>query len=226
MNFLDALTNLFTSQGYLAVFVVLLICGFGVPVPEDVTLIAGGIIAGLGYADVRIMAGVGLAGVLMGDASMFLIGRHLGARALRRPWVARLLTPRRYAKVQAKFDRYGNRLMFIARFLPGLRAAVFLTAGMTRRVSFPRFLALDGLAALISVPVWIALGYYGAENHAWLLTWMRRGQGGLAVAALLLVIAIAAFYWLRAQRRRERLLECRALREARASQAGEAGPRD
>ena len=57
-----------------------ILAGFGVPVPEDVTLIAGGIIAGLGYADVRIMCAVGLAGVLVGDSSMFLIGRHLGTR--------------------------------------------------------------------------------------------------------------------------------------------------
>ena len=108
---------------------------------------------------------------------MFLVGHHLGARAMRLRWVAHLLTPRRYALVQQKFERYGNRLMFFARFLPGLRTAVFLTAGMTHRVSFARFLALDGLAALISVPIWVYLGFYGAENREWLLHWIKRGQG-------------------------------------------------
>jgi len=215
MSALDLLTDFFSNQGYLAVFLVLLACGFGVPIPEDVSLVAGGIIAGLGYADVRIMACVGLAGVLIGDISMFMIGRHLGVRALKRPWLARLVTPRRYALVQQKFERYGSRLMFVARFLPGLRAAVFLTAGMTRAVSFWRFILFDGLAALVSVPVWVALGYYGAENHDWLLAWMRRGQGGMAIGALLLVAVIAYVYWKRGHRRRARLHACRARRGER-----------
>lgn len=66
--------------------------------------------------------------------------------------VAHLLTRHRYARVQAKFERYANRLMFVARFLPGLRAATFLNAGMSRRVSFLRFFLRDGFAAWISVP--------------------------------------------------------------------------
>ena len=48
MDILQLLTDFFTNYGYAAVFFVLLICGFGVPIPEDVTLVAGGIISGLG----------------------------------------------------------------------------------------------------------------------------------------------------------------------------------
>lgn len=214
MDVLDHLIPLFTENGYVAVFVVLLVSGFGVPIPEDISLVAGGIIAGLGYADVRLMGVVGVAGVLVGDSTMFLVGRHFGERALRLRWIAHVLTPRRYARVQLQFGRYGNRLMFVARFLPGLRTAVFLTAGMTRRVSFVRFLLLDGFAALISVPVWIALGYYGAENRDWLLAWIKRGQGGIAIAALLIVAATVWFFWRRACERRERL---RAHRQRRVT---------
>ena len=221
MDFLDHLIALFTVHGYVAVFVVLLVSGFGVPIPEDVSLVAGGIIAGLGYADVRVMCAVGLAGVLVGDTAVFLIGRHFGARALRLRWVAHLLTPRRYAQVQAKFERYGNRLMFVARFLPGLRTAVFLSAGMSQRVSFTRFMTLDGLAALISVPVWIGLGYYGAENREWLLGWVHRGQGVIAIAAGTLVVVIAGLLWRRRQLRHRRL---RGLLERRADRGSRHDP--
>jgi len=222
MDFLDLLIRLFTVHGYVAVFVVLLICGLGVPIPEDISLVAGGIIAGLGYANVQAMCAVGIAGVLFGDTAVFLIGRHLGTRALRLRWVAHLLTPRRYAQVQAKFERYGNRMMFVARFLPGLRTAVFLTAGMSQRVSFLRFILLDGAAALISVPVWIYLGYYGAENRAWLLAAVKRGQGGVAIALVVLVALLGWIVWRRASRRRERL---RAHRHRRAARAEVAPPR-
>lgn len=216
MNLLDLLVRLFTDNGYLAVFVVLLVCGCGVPIPEDITLVAGGIIAGLGYADVRVMAAVGMAGVLVGDSAMFLIGRHFGERARRLRWVAYLLTPQRYARVQAKFGKYGNRLMFVARFLPGLRSAVFLTAGMTRRVSYPRFILLDGLAALISVPLWVYLGYYGAENHEWLIVWLGRSKAGIAVA-LGVVVLLAATWFGRRLLRRRALLRRRLARHTRRS---------
>ena len=95
MDLLDTLIRFFTENGYLAVFVVLMICGFGVPIPEDITLVAGGVIAGLGYANVHVMCAVGLFGVLAGDSLMFIVGRVFGTRALRLRWVAYLLAPRR-----------------------------------------------------------------------------------------------------------------------------------
>ena len=149
---LALLEQFFIQFGYLAVFFVLILCGFGIPIPEDVTLVAGGVISGLGYTDVHIMAVVGMAGVLAGDGIMFLLGRHYGDRLLRFKPVARLLNPKRYAQVQQKFDRYGNRVLFVARFLPGLRSPMFLAAGMSRKISFWRWLAMDGLAAALSVP--------------------------------------------------------------------------
>jgi membrane protein DedA with SNARE-associated domain len=213
MDLLDTLIAFFTTNGYLAVFVVLMICGFGVPIPEDITLVAGGVIAGLGYANVHTMVVVGLLGVLTGDSLMFIVGRIFGERALRLRWVAYLLTPRRYAQVQAKFTRYGNRLMFVARFLPGLRSPIFLTAGMTRRVSFLRFFLLDGLAALISVPIWVYLGYYGAQNHEWLLTWLSRGKVIVLIVVGVLVGLAIWYFWRRSARRRS-ILRMRKLRRS------------
>ncbi|NUO72890.1 MAG: DedA family protein [Frateuria sp.] len=201
MQLLERLIVLFAESGYVAVFAALLLCGAGIPLPEDITLVAGGVIAGLGYANVHAMAAVALVGVLAGDAAMFLLGHRYGARIMRWPPVAWLLTPARYAKVQEKFARYGNRLLFLARFLPGMRTAVYLSAGATHRVSFLRFLLLDGLAALISVPVWVYLGYAGANNREWLAMWIGRGQHGAWILAGLLALALLMLWW----RRRRRL---------------------
>lgn len=199
MDILQLLTTIFTDYGYLAVFLVLLCCGFGLPVPEDVTLVAGGIISGLGHADVHVMFWVGMAGVLIGDGAMFLIGRIFGERVLRWRTVARIMTPERYRAVQDKFSQYGNRVLFVARFLPGLRSPIFLTAGMTRRIPYWRFLLMDGFAALISVPIWVYLGYYGAHNREWLLTWLHRGQTGILLTLMLGAALLGALFW---QRRR------------------------
>jgi membrane protein DedA with SNARE-associated domain len=185
MQLLERLILLFAETGYLAVFAALLLCGAGAPLPEDVTLVAGGVIAGLGYANVHIMAAVALIGVLAGDAAMFLLGHHHGARIMRWPLVARLLTPARYARVQEKFVRYGNRLLFLARFL-----------------------LLDGLAALVSVPVWVYLGYVGANNRALLAIWMGRGKHGLWLLGGLAALIALVLWW-------------RHHRRARCGQAGD-----
>jgi membrane protein DedA with SNARE-associated domain len=48
------------------------------------------------------------------------------------------------------------------------------------------------MAALISVPIWVYLGYFGAYNREWLLTWVSRGQTSvlvlLGLAAIVLVV--------------------------------------
>ncbi|WP_028449613.1 MULTISPECIES: DedA family protein [Chitinibacter] len=192
---LDALITIFTEYGYLAVFTVLLICGFGVPIPEDVSLVAGGVISGLGYAHVHTMFAVGMAGVLIGDSLMFLLGRYAGPSLLEHRFFKRMMTPERFAAVQDKFERYGNRVLFVARFLPGLRAPIFMTAGMSCKVSYLRFLLLDGLAALISVPIWVYLGYYGAKNHEWLMTWLGRGQVAILLLVAVVAVVVGVWYW-------------------------------
>lgn len=184
------LESFFTQFGYAAVFLVLVICGFGVPIPEDVTLVTGGVIAGLGYANEHLMFAVGMAGVLVGDGIMFLLGRVYGERILRFKPVAKLMTPKRYAQVQQKFDQYGNRVLFVARFLPGLRSPIFLTAGMSGKVSFWQWLLMDGFAALISVPLWVYLGFFGAENREWLMTKIHQFQHVFYVLIAIVVVFV------------------------------------
>jgi membrane protein DedA with SNARE-associated domain len=192
MDVLQPLVDFFSTYGYAAVFGVLLLCGFGLPIPEDITLVAGGIISGLGLTNVHTMCFVAFLGVLVGDGIMFTLGRVFGAQILKFRLVSRFLTPERYALVQMQFEKYGNWVLFVARFMPGLRSPIFMTAGITRKVSFWRFFLLDGFAALISVPVWVYLGYYGANNRDWLLQTIKQGQHGVLITlgALLLLVLV------------------------------------
>ncbi|HFC7290330.1 TPA: DedA family protein [Neisseria meningitidis] len=208
----------FVEYGYAAVFFVLVICGFGVPIPEDLTLVTGGVISGMGYTNPHIMFAVGMLGVLVGDGIMFAAGRIWRQKILKFKPIARIMTPKRYAQVQEKFDKYGNWVLFVARFLPGLRTAVFVTAGISRKVSYLRFLIMDGLAALISVPVWIYLGEYGAHNIDWLMAKMHSLQSGIFIALGVLAAALAWFWW---RKRRHYQLYRAQLSEKRAKRKAE-----
>ena len=208
MDIFALLETFFGQYGYVAVFVVLLLCGLGVPIPEDVTLVTGGVMAGLGNADVRLMIAVAMTGVLMGDGIMFAAGRIWGPRILKLRMVARVMTPRRYARVQEKFDKYGNWVLFVARFLPGLRMPIYISAGISHKVSYWRFIAMDGLAACLSVPAWVLLGAYGAKNIDWLLKKVHQFQHIMIILTAIAAV-IVAYYFYRHYRRTQFFKESR-----------------
>lgn len=189
---MEYLIEFFSSYGYWAVFFVLLICGFGVPIPEDITLVSGGVISGLGYTNVHWMLVVSMIGVLVGDSTMYWLGRIYGEKILKFPLIRKIATPERFDIVQQRFEKQGWKLLFVARFLPGLRAVVYLVSGITKRVSYTQFLLVDFFAAIISVPIWVYLGDFGAKNLDWLQEQIHKGQ--LAIWILLLIGALFIFW--------------------------------
>ena len=191
---LDFLIAFFSDYGYLAVFGILILCGFGLPVPEDITLVSGGVISGLGLTNPHIMLVIGLAGVLVGDSTMFLAGRIFGYRIQKIRTFRKLLSPRRFSQIQRKFKQYGLGLLFVARFLPGLRSPIYLVAGMSRRISYFTFILMDGIAALISVPVWIYLGFFFADNLDLLMQYVGDVQKVIYLVLALIVIVVLAIY--------------------------------
>ncbi|AGH38668.1 membrane protein [Bibersteinia trehalosi USDA-ARS-USMARC-188] len=189
---MEFLISFFSSYGYWAVFLVLLACGFGVPIPEDITLVSGGVISGLGYTNVHWMLVVSMLGVLVGDSTMYWLGRIYGKKILNFPLIRNVATPERFAQVQKRFQTQGWKLLFIARFLPGLRAVVYLVSGITRKVSFVRFLLVDFCAAIISVPIWVYLGDFGAKNLDWLEEQIHKGQMIIWIGLIIIGIVV---YW-------------------------------
>ena len=117
--------------------------------------------------------------------------------------------------MQQKFDKYGNRVLFVARFLPGLRSPIFLTAGMSGKVSFWRWILMDGMAAMISVPFWVYLGDFGAEEKDWLMQQIHRFQHGLYFVLAIGFFILLHYWWRRRAiliARRDALLEKRRQR--------------
>jgi len=177
----------FKVYGYLAVFGVLILCGLGLPVPEDISLVSGGIISGLGYTNVHLMLLVSLAGVLMGDSIIYALGSMLGKRYIERKH-PRFVNRELYKKIIGWFEKHGKITIFAARFMPGLRAPIFFTTGMTAIVPFRIFILIDGVAALVSVPVWIYLGYFGAKEIPWVHQVVNMSEYGILILFASLVV--------------------------------------
>lgn len=82
------------------------------PIPEDITLVSGGVISGLGYTNPHIMLIVSMFGVLLGDSTMYWLGRIYGVKILRFRPIRKILTLKRLQMVRSQFDKYDNRVLF------------------------------------------------------------------------------------------------------------------
>lgn len=174
-------------QAYAAILLVLFACGLGVPIPEDITLFAAGFLAFKGRITLTGAMVVGFMGVMVGDTFMYLIGRKYGRRVLYWPVFRRMLTPERIELAERKLQRNAKIICFTSRFAPGLRAPIYLTSGILR-VPFTVFVLMDGLAALISVPVWVYLAYYLGDKIERLFEIAKTAKLGIGIVLLLLVV--------------------------------------
>ena len=196
----DTITDLFTRFHYLAPFTFLLLCGLGLPMPEEVALIGAGIL--LFQKSVRFLpiTLVCSSAILIGDSIPYWLGRHYGVAALKSRWVAKVLHPERFAKLERRFAEHGNYAVFTCRFLPGLRIPGYFVAG-TLRMGFPRFLFIDFLGVLISVPTSIYLGKIFGDSVQRLNQEIHHLHLWLALVVLALASVLIVRAW---RRKRER----------------------
>jgi len=187
---LAQLTSLPPSAVYDTLAGVLLLCGLGLPIPEDVSLISAGYLAHRGVVSVHTVFLVCFAAVLGGDCIAFTLGRLFGSRLLDSRLAQRFFRPRKQIRVRAYFRKFGSKVIFIARFLPGLRFSVFLSAG-TLRVRPSVFLTYDSLAALVSVPALVYLAWVFGEHIDHVVSWARRSEYGILVVVLLAAVWFA-----------------------------------
>ncbi len=177
---------------YLGTFTLLVLCGLGIPIPEDLTLITCGYMVAREYGHFGPLIPTAIAGVVIGDVLLFEIGRRYGKKVEKWPILGRFLTDARLEWARDKYRRYGGRMIFASRFAAGMRAAFHVAAGMLD-VPLWKFILYDGLASLLSVPVLIWLGWYFADDLDRLIRFEHRSQivimsilGAILVIGLLL----------------------------------------
>lgn len=192
----DYLIDLSGIGSYGIIFGILVACGLGFPLPEDIPLIATGYLIWDGTMKWAPALGITMLGVLVGDTILFYIGSKLGLRILES---GKILKKSKVRRVRAYFRKYGDKLIFFARFVAGFRGAAFFLAG-AMKVRYRRFVLYDGLAALVSVPVWIVLGYgighYFGDDIASALRKLEHLKKGFSLAVLVIVVIVGVRIYL------------------------------
>ena len=208
---------------YLGIVVVLILTGSGLPLPEEVPIVAAGIASSVGKLNPWWAFVSCLVGAVAGDSVIYAIGYHFGRNLVtRHPRFAHLLHAEREAKIEEMIRKHGLKVFFASRFMVGVRAPVYLSAGILR-MPFRRFILIDAFCATAVVALFFGLSYLYGER---LTTWIQRSELGVT-ALVVLAVAVIGGYFLWKRRRARLLTETEGSREQdEACSVGANGSKD
>ena len=148
---------------YLGLFALLILGGVGLPFPEDTTLMLTGFL--ISQHVVRMLPAVIVvyAGALTADMLIFLVGRKYGRRIVDLPRFKKILTVERLLAIEERFAKQGTLLILAGRHLIGLRAQLFLVAGVMR-MPVLKFVLADAISLSLTVAVMVGAGYVGGNS--------------------------------------------------------------
>jgi len=162
-HFVHTVAPVVNHYGYLAVGILLFIEDFGVLVPGETTLVATALFAGLGHLNLFVVMVVALTACFAGDNIGYLIGRYGGHPLIERYGKYIFLPPKRFAKAERLFNRHGAKIVFVARFINGLRETNGIIAGVSK-MGWRTFSTFNFIGALLWVITWSMIGYFGGSH--------------------------------------------------------------
>ncbi len=160
---------------YTAILLFMIASAFGLPIPEEIPLIGAGLVGhiamhpdrypppypGAVSVNLYFLAFWCFFSVMASDLVIFFLGRYMGKKLHSSPRFKKITDAGGFKKIQERIRRNGIWASAIFRFTPGLRFPGHLACGAFG-IPVWKFCAVDGLAALLSVPTQILLiGFYG-----------------------------------------------------------------
>jgi membrane protein DedA with SNARE-associated domain len=173
----------FQHYGLLAVFVLLLLENFGLPLPGELALLyAGYHLRAYGGFTLLELIVTGVVASSAGQLTGYAVGRYA------RDFARRLLRmkPARYSRYDTYFQHHGPVTILFARFVTGLRILAGLLAGVAR-MRFRSFIMFDICGAVLWVSVVSVSGALLGSHWHRLLRLMSRLDALILIAAVLLI---------------------------------------
>lgn len=197
-----------STYGPIAVFVLLMLSGFGIALGEEMVVIPAGLFIASGEMGFWPTALAAYVGIVAADCLWFVLCRHYGTPLLHKRWIKRFIHPRRLLEVKHEFERRGTTLIVMARFIPSSRTTAITVAGILH-MPFLRFLLATAICVLFTVPLQLGLGWLigreiGSESMAELFL--------KVVGLVMLIVAVITVlaWWTRRRATRRRLPRARA----------------
>ena len=144
-------------------FIIFAECGLFAILPGDSLLFTVGLFVGIGVIDhsMFFVCAVLTVAAVAGNISGYWIGRLIGPPLFkpRTGVIGKILNPKYVTKTHDFFEKYGNRALILARFVPIVRTFVTLVAGVGR-MDFRKFILYTAIGGILWVCGVTTLGYY------------------------------------------------------------------
>jgi membrane protein DedA with SNARE-associated domain len=162
---------------YSIIIIMMVLSAFGLPIPEEVTIITVAILAHMGanpdlfpppYPDAPtvnawVASVVCVGAVLFSDLIVYSIGHRSGKFLEKSPRFEKIFKNGKMQKIQDLTQRHGIWAVFAFRFMPGVRFPGHLFCGMMD-LKLWKFMIMDAFAAVISIPTQLVLvAIYGRD---------------------------------------------------------------
>ena len=159
--------QLIEATGYVGIFILMALESVLIPLPSEVTMPFAGYLVSQGSLS---FIGVVLAGTLAnlaGSLLAYYIGYVLEETVLlnliKKYGKFILLSEHEYRRAEHWFQKYGDKIVFISRLLPGIRTVISLPAGMFE-VNLKKFIIYTTLGCFIWSALLTYVGVVLGEN--------------------------------------------------------------
>jgi membrane protein DedA with SNARE-associated domain len=142
-----------SEYGYLALFLVILVEGFGIPAPGQTFLIASALLAVKGRLNIGGVLATAFLAAAIGNSIGYWIGKRGGRQLLLRFGRYVHFGETELGRLETYFTRYGAWFVILARFFEVLRQLNGVVAGMAG-MPLGRFVPANLLGATLWVGIW------------------------------------------------------------------------
>ena len=164
------------------------------PIPADVVVLFGGVVAGQGVANVWLVFLAVWACNIGGAMLVYLVGRRYGEAFFAGRWGRLLLRPHQLEQLDAFYRRQGIRVIFVSRFLPMFRAVVPVFAGVSR-LGLVRTAVPMAAASGLWYGAIVYLGYTAGQNWREIMEALSSAGRWLWLAAAVVAGFVGWWWW-------------------------------
>ncbi len=183
---IDYIVSFVEHLGYLGIFLMTVVEGTLIPIPNEITMIPAGYLVATGKMHMFGVLAVGILGNLVGGLITYYIAYHYGRELLKRFGKYVFFTEKKLAVIEKYFTEHGPISIAIGRIAPGLKHFISFPAGLAKMdlKIFSIFTVIGGGTWLIML---VLIGYFIGDNEAAIGPYLEKMQWFILVGIPLVI---------------------------------------